>query len=293
MTYATLARIKWFLFVVPALAFYLVFFIVPSASSAFYSLTDWDGISFRFIGMDNYVKMFSDEKILLAFKNTIFYAVGITILQNVSGLVMALVLDRKLRAVSALRMLFFMPAVFSPLVLGYVWGFMLEPNIGVVNSLMDALGLDSLKLDWLGNPAYGKWMIVFITAWQFLGYTMVIYLAGLQGIPTELYEAGDIDGAGPFSRFRHITFPLIASSFTINILLTTIGCLKLFDQIFAMTRGGPGYATQSVATMIYTIGFGSGGKWGYGTAISIVLFLFILLLTMFQVTFLRRREVEM
>jgi len=293
MRYHTVIRLKWFLFVVPALLIYLVFFIVPSASSAFYSLTDWDGISYRFVGMENYIKMFQDDKIALAFRNTLFYAVGITILQNVSGLAMALLLDRKGRGVSALRMFYFMPAVFSPLVLGYVWGFMLEPNIGAVNSLLGALHLPSLQLDWLGNPAYGKWMIVLITVWQFLGYTMVIYLAGLQGIPAELYEAGDIDGAGRLSRFRHVTFPLIAPSFTINILLTTIGCLKLFDQIFAMTRGGPGYATQSVATMIYTIGFGPGGKWGYGTAVSIVLFLFILILTVFQVTILRKREVEM
>lgn len=286
-------ELKWFLFTVPAILFYLLFFIVPSGTSAYYSLTDWNGLDFKFIGFDNYIKMFSDDKVLIAFKNTIFYAITITILQNSLGLLLALLMNKKMKSINMLRTLFFMPAVFSSLVLGFVWGYMLEPNIGVVNSIFGALKMPFLQLDWLGNPRIGIWMIVFVTVWQFVGYSMVIYLAGLQSIPNELFEAGDIDGAHGFKKFTSITFPLIAPSLTLNVMLTTIGCLKLFDQIFAMTKGGPGYSTQSVATIIYTLGFGANSEWGYGTAMSIVLFGFILILTSIQVTLLRKREVEL
>jgi raffinose/stachyose/melibiose transport system permease protein len=287
-----LTEFKWLLFVIPALLFYLVFLVYPSVSATFYSLTDWDGITYSYIGLENYKEMMDDTNIKTAFVNTLIYAFSITIIQNTLGLLLALVLDRKMRMVSVMRTLFFMPVIFSSLVIGYVWGYMLEPNIGVVNHILGALNLDFLKQDWLGNPKYGIAMIILVTVWQFMGYSMVIFLAGLQGIPKDMYESASIEGAGSFARFKYITFPLLASSFTVNILLTTIGCLKLFDQIYAMTKGGPGYSTQSVATMIYTIGFGSGGQWGYGTAISIVLFVFILIFTSIQVTLLRRREVE-
>ena len=136
-------------------------------------------------------------------------------------------------------------------------------------------------------------MIIFITIWQCVGYSMVIYIAGLQAIPKDMYESADIDGARPFSTFRHITFPLVAPAFTINIMLSLIGCLKLFDQIYALTNGGPGFATNSVATMIYNLGFGSGTRWGYGTAMSVTLFVCILAVSTIVLPYLRRREVEM
>jgi ABC-type sugar transport system permease subunit len=122
---------------------------------------------------------------------------------------------------------------------------------------------------------------------------MVIYLAGLNTIPNELIEAGDIDGASGFAKFKHITFPLLAPSFTINIMLTTMGCLKLFDQIYALTGGGPGYTTDSIATTIYNLGFRNDSRWGYGAAMSIILFVFVLVISTIQVRFLKKREVEM
>lgn len=284
---------KWLLFVIPSLFIYLIFLFIPSVSAAFYSLTDWDGVTFSYIGFQNYIDMWSDANIKTAFRNTLVYAVSITVIQNTIGLFLALLLDRKMRLVSLMRTLFFMPAIFSALVIGYIWSFMLEPNIGVVNNVLSFLGLETWRQDWLGDPSYGIAMIILVTVWQFCGYSMVIFLAGLQGIPKELYESASLEGAGGASKFKHITLPLLAPSITINVLLTTIGCLKLFDQIYAMTKGGPGYSTQSVATMIYTVGFGSGGQWGYGTAISIVLFVFILVLSMVQVTLLRKREVDL
>lgn len=285
--------LKWFLFVLPALAVYLVIFLLPSMSAAYYSFTDWNGLKASFIGLDNFKAILHNDDIKVAFKNTLFYAVFIVIFQNIFSLLLAVALDKKLKTVNVLRTLFFMPILFSPLIIGYVWGYMLEPNFGVVNTLFSKLGMDFLVLDWLGNPKIAVWMIVLVTVWQNTGYNMVIYLAGLQAIPGDMYEAAEIDGAGAWKRFTNVTLPLIAPAMTINILITMIGSLKLFDTIFAMTKGGPGYTTQSFATMIYTVGFGSGSQWGFGAAMSVVLFLFIFVVTIFLVRYLRGREIEL
>lgn len=286
-------ELQWSIFIAPALVLYLIFFILPSSSTVFYSLTDWDGVTSHFIGLSNFKEMFSDNMILTSFGNTAMYAVSITFLQNFLGLILAIFMVKKLSGIKYIRTMFFMPYIFSALLIGYVWGFILEPNIGIVNNLLDTLHLGILKANWLGNPAWGRWMIIFITIWQSIGYSMVIYIAGLQAISQDMYESADIDGAKAFAKFKHISFPLIAPSFTINIMLSLIGCLKLFDQIYALTNGGPGYATNSVATMIYTLGFGSGTRWGYGTAMSLTLFLGILIITAVVVPILRRREVDM
>lgn len=282
------------MFVVPSLFFYLTFFILPSCSSIYYSFTNWNGLKSVFIGFDNYVEMFKDPIILSSLKNTFFYAVTITIVQNSLGLLLAVFMDNmKIKGVYVLRTIFFMPYIMSTLVLGYVWSFMLEPNLGVINNVLTSMHLDFLILDWLGNPDVARCMIVVFTVWQCYGYNMVIFLAGLNTIPQELHEAGDIDGASGFTRFRFITFPLLAPSFTINIMLTTMGCLKLFDQIYALTGGGPGYTTDSIATTIYNLGFRNDSRWGYGAAMSIVLFVLVLIISTILVRFLKKREVEM
>ncbi len=286
-------ELKWLLFLIPALAFYLVFFLLPTLSSTYYSLTDWDGINSKYIGFANYKEMFHDKMILASFRNTALYTVGITVLQNLIGLLAALLLVKKFRGVNFMRTMIFMPYIFSSLLIGYVWGFILEPNIGIVNNLLGYLHLDFLQAGWLSEPPLARWMIVLITTWQCLGYSMVIFIAGLQGIPKELYECGDLEGAFGFRRFFHITFPLIAPAFTISVTLTLIGDLQLFNQIYALTGGGPGYATESIATIIYRVGFGTGTRWGYGAALSITLFVTILVMTVILVTFLRRREVEL
>lgn len=286
-------ELQWFVFVVPALFFYLGFFLLPTLSSTYYSLTDWDGLNSKFIGLSNYKEMFQDRKILASINNTLLFTVSNTILQNLLGLMAALILVKKLAGVNIMRTIVFMPVIFSTLLIGYVWGFILEPNIGVVNNVLDALGLSQFKMGWLSDPQVARWMIVLMTVWQHLGYSMVIFIAGIQGIPKELYESGDIEGVTRSQKFLHITFPLLAPSVTINIILCLIGNLKIFDQIYALTGGGPGYATESVASMIYQLGFGNGIRWGYGSALSVSLFLSILVLTIIMVTFLRKREVEM
>lgn len=289
----TINKFKWFLFVLPALLIYLCFTIIPALSSVYYSFTNWDGgLNMKFIGLRNFIEMFHDDSIWTSFWNTILYATSITVVQNTVGLALALLMVKKIRGVNMLRAAFFLPAIFSSLLIGFVWGYILEPNSGILNSLLHVLNLDFMQRAWLGDIFWAKFMIIFVTSWQFAGYSMVIYIAGLKAIPEEMYEAADIDGASRLSRFINITFPLIASSFTINIILCTIGGLKAFDSVYALTGGGPGYATETMATMIYHLGFGgSGSRWGYGTAMAIIMFAFIMILTSIQVTLLRKREV--
>lgn len=286
-------EISWLGFVLPALIFYLIFFISPAVSSVFYSFTEWDGVNSTFIGLENYKNLIHDKEILTAFGNTIFYTVGIVVLQNVLGLLFAVILKKNCVRNNVLRTLIFMPYVFSSLLIGFVFKFIFEPNIGALNSMLRAVHLESLIRPWLTDPFTAKCIIVLVTVWQCLGYTMVINIAGLQGISEEYYEASSIDGATKWQQFLHITVPLLAPATTINIMLSLIGDLQIFNQIYALTGGGPAYQTESIATTIYRLGFGSGGaRWGYGAAMSVAMFLIMLVLTVIVTTYLRKREVE-
>lgn len=283
-------EIKWLSFIIIPLIIYIVFFLIPSLSSVFYSFTNWDGITYKFTGFENYINLFKEERMVSAFKNTIFFSVIITISQNVLALVLAICLNNKFKTVNVLRTIFFVPAIFSALVISFVWRFILEPTNGLINMVLGQLHLSFLQMDWVGDSAVNKLTIIFVVLWQYVGYTMVIYLAGLRSIPNEINEAAGIDGAWGLRKFINVTFPMLAPSFTVNIVLTTIGTLKIFDQIIAITGGGPGYTSQSIATTIYNLGFGPTSEWGYGTAMSIVMFVFIMILTIIQLKYLRKRE---
>jgi raffinose/stachyose/melibiose transport system permease protein len=283
---------QWLTFILPVLLVYTLIMLVPFLRTIYYSFTDWDGITSRFIGLDNFKNLIFDNTIKTSFFNTAFYSITITILQNMLGLILAIFMVKKLFGQNILRTLFFMPNIFSALLLGYVWSFILDPNVGIVNNLLSLMHLGAFQQDWLGNPFWGRIMICMLTIWQCTGYSMVIYISGLQAIPADLYEAAEIDGAKPLARFRFVTFPLVAPAFTINIILSLIGTFKIFDPIYALTNGGPGYSTDSVASMIYKLAFTTKNEWGYGTAMSVTLFVFILIITSIIVPLLRKREVE-
>lgn len=289
-----LTNIKWLSFVIPSLVFYIIFFIMPSLSGAFYSFTDWDGVNATFIGLENYTKLFQDAEILSSFKNTIFYTLFISVIQNVLGLFFAVLLQKSSIKNNILRVLIFMPHIFSSLLIGYIFKFILESNIGSLNYILESAGLAGWIHPWLSDPVSAKWVIVFVTVWQCVGYTMVINIAGLQGVSSDYYESASLDGASKWQQFKNITFPLIAPSTTINVMMCLIGNLQIFNQIYSITGGGPGYQTESIATTMYRLGFGSAGsgRWGYGAAMANVLFFVIMILTVFVTTVLRKREVE-
>jgi raffinose/stachyose/melibiose transport system permease protein len=279
-------------FAAPALAIYALIVIYPSLAGAAYAFTDWSGIgAAHWVGLDNFKQLFTDDQSFGSLVNTIKLTVFVVIVQNSIGLVLALGVHTLIKSRNVLRTVFFAPAVLSPIVLAFLWKYMFNPAPDAgLNALLGFLGLDFLQQNWLGDPSVALWAIGITVIWQFTGYSMVIFLAALQGVPRELEEAAALDGAGRFQRFRHVILPLIAPAVTINLTLSTIGGLKLFDQVFAITNGGPGYSTETLSTLIYKQAFVF-GQFGYSTAVALVLTLLVAALALLQLRYLQSREV--
>jgi raffinose/stachyose/melibiose transport system permease protein len=241
--------------------------------------------------VDNFKQIFTDDQSFSALKNTIYLTVFIALVQNAIGLLLALGVHTAIKSRNLLRVILFAPAVVSPVVIAFLWKYLFNPDPhSGINAVLGFVGLGGLQQDWLGNGSIALWAVGMTVVWQFAGYSMVIFLAGLQNVPRELLEAAEVDGAGRWRRFRHITFPLLAPALTINLMLSTIGGLKLFDQVFAITGGGPGYATETLSTLIYKQAFVF-GSFGYSTALALVLAIIVAAISMVQLHYLRGREV--
>ncbi|WP_139997084.1 carbohydrate ABC transporter permease [Paenibacillus paridis] len=281
-------------FILPAFIVYTAFVIVPTLSSVYLSFTAWNGVSEKipYIGLDNFVEIFKSPRVHNALKNTLILAVSLVLLENIVALGLAILVDQVRWFRNLFRSIFYFPVLMSGIIMGFIWMIILNYNFGVLNQLLEMTGLGFLKTDWLGNPDYALISIILSTVWKAAGYYMVIYLAGLQGIPQELNEAASIDGANRLQQFRHITFPLLAGATTVCVMLSMIGSLKVFDQIAVMTDGGPGFATETLTYIIYKVGFGE-LRQGFGTALALVLFILTLVISLVQIKVLRKREVQM
>lgn len=278
------------LFVVPALAFYLFSVLVPSIQGMGYAFTDWTGLSrdVSFVGLDQFIKVFQDPASSGAVTRTVFLAIGITIIQNLIGLLLALGVFSRIRSRQVLRVLFFAPAVIAPIATAYLWQYMFAPT-GPLNSALEAAGLSALKQEWLGDPDLVLWSIIIVVVWQFAGYSMVIFLAGLESIPNEMLEAAMLDGAGSLQRFWYVVRPMLAPSFTVAIMLSVIGGLKLFDQVYILTGGGPGNASQTMSTLIYKNAF-QYADFAYSIAMAVVLTILVAVLSGVQYRGLTRER---
>ena len=280
-------------FALPAIVVYLVVVIYPSLAGAVYAFTDWSGIGGapNWVGLDNFKRLFTDDQSFGALRNTVLLTIFIVVVQNAVGLALALGVHAQIKSRYALRAIFFAPAVIAPVVIAFLWKYLLNPDPDSgINALLGFVGLGFLQQDWLGDPSLALWSVGFTVVWQYAGYSMVIFLAGLQGVPRELEEAAALDGAGRWTRFRHVVLPLIAPAVTINLMLSTIGGLKLFDQVFAITQGGPGYSTETLSTLIYKQAFVF-GSYGYSTAVALVLAILVAAVSLVQLKYLRSREV--
>jgi raffinose/stachyose/melibiose transport system permease protein len=277
-------------FAVPALLLFAFVVLVPSARGVYYAFTDWDGLSpdFAFVGLGNFVEMANDPDAVRALWHTLVIAVAITVIQNGIGLLLALGVNSGIKSRNVLRVFLFAPAVITPIVTAYLWRNLLSPD-GAVNSLLELVGLGSWRQNWLGDPDLALWSVVAVVVWQFAGYSMVIFLAGLQSVPKEIYEAAAIDGAGPARRFWSVIRPLLAPAFTINLMLSIIGGIKLFDQVYALTGGGPGHATDTLSTLIYKDAF-TLGEFGYSIALAVVLTIVVAVFSTGQYLVLSRNE---
>jgi ABC-type sugar transport system permease subunit len=282
---------NWFL--LPALAVFGLLFVTPTLTSFYYSLTDWNINTnvIHFIGFQNFKDLFADVKMRATLSNTLIYAFSVTFLRNLCGLILALMLNTSIKGRNLLRTIFYFPNVVAPMIIGYLFTAIYSPGHGILNTALRSVGMGFLAQDWLNDPKIALFSVIMTDVWRSSGFVMVIYLAGLQIIPTELYESASIDGAGPIWRFSNITLPLLAPTITVNVVLALIGTMKVFVMVLVLTNGGPGYATEVMNT--YIADSFSLGLYGYGTAANIILTLFILGIGLPVLLLLRSKEIEL
>jgi raffinose/stachyose/melibiose transport system permease protein len=261
---------------------------VSTASGAFFAFTDWSGVgSFNLTGLENFFRIFRTPELLGALVNTLVLAFGYLVFSNILGLLFALALNRTLKTRYLLRTLIFMPVVLSPVAVSFVWKFIFAFD-GPLNQTLTAVGLKSLVQDWLASPTLALGCVLTVMVWQNIGFVMVTYLAGLATVPPELEEAAALDGAGPWRRFRSVTVPMIQPSIAIATTLTLIQGLRVFDQVMALTGGGPSHATETLATEIYNQTF-TYQQFGFGAAMALLLSALILIFTVIQQSITRDR----
>jgi raffinose/stachyose/melibiose transport system permease protein len=277
-----------------ALILYLIFVVLPGFMGIAYSFTDWNSYSteVHFVGLDNFRTIFSgSEKYLDYIGNTLIFTVYTILLKTIIGLFLAILLNHGVRRLAHLyRVIIYLPVVLPTIVVGLVFRSILNPRTGIVNEFFRAVGLDALALPWLVNPDIALLSVIGVDTWKGVGYIMVILIAGLQAIPQEYYEAAAIDGASPFARFQHITLPLLVPALTVVTILNLLYGLRVFDIIYVLTGGGPGYATDVVFTAVFDEF--SKGRYGVGTALSSVLFVIMTITGFFIVRQLTRATIE-
>ena len=280
------------LFVAPALVLFTGLIMVPTFSGFLYSVTDWTGFntSLHFVGLSNFTALAQDPTIWTDIRTTVVYALLVTLGQNGLALILALALNTFRRTATPLRVLFLIPAMISPVAIGYIWSYIYSPLFGFLNAFLTQVHLAQLSRDWLGDYHSALYSVLFTNIWEYVGLSTIVFLAGLQTVPEELLEAAQLDGANALQRFWHVTFPLIAPAVTINVILALIGSLKVFDLILVMTEGGPGRATESVVLRVYQEAF-INNHFAQATALSVVIFLLILALSITNLRWLRHREV--
>jgi len=283
------SRIYYYM-IIPAVVLFFTFHTYPALQGVYYSFTDSKGYgTYDFVGLKNYINLFKDGRVLNAYFFTFKFAIISTILVNVISLILAIALNSRIIFQKLLKSIYFLPLVLSVLIIGYIFNFIftyLIPDAG------KAIGIEVLSKSILGNPELAWIGIVFVAVWQACAFNTIIYLAGLQTIPVDLYEAANIDGASGWQQFRFITFVLIAPFFTVNMVLAMKNFLMVFAHVVALTGGGPGRATESISLLIYDGGF-NGTEFAYQSANAVVYFFVILIISIIQINFLQKREINL
>lgn len=276
---------------IPALILVLLFVLYPLVRSVQTSFLNWNGYSSRskFVGMENYLDLLSDDKFWMSFVNTVLYGFGSTLFQQIFGLAFAIFLNTKFPGHKVVRTIIYLPVMISGLIMGYIMYFVVQNN-GALNEILGWFGIQGR--DWMATGAMGRVFIVGINTWQACGISMVIYLAGLQGISRMYYEAAAIDGASAWNQFRYITMPLLIPAISSSVIINVIGGLKLYDLVVSLSGGGPGFETSSLSFYINNRYF-QAEKAGYASAVGVVMFLFIMLCSMILNKYFRSKEVEM
>lgn len=274
------------LFMLPTVLIITVFLYFPVILNFVNSLFQWSAFSTqrRFVGAANYIKMFGDEVFRTAiFNNLVFMAVSV-VFQIGLSLVMAAALEEKFmrRSQPFFRTVYFLPSLLMVTVTGIMFQIIYNPLIGLVNPLLELLGLDASGVDLLGSASSAIWAVVAVSQWQYIGYTLILFLVAMQNIPAQLYEAAELDGVGPVRKFFSITLPQIREMLMVNMIVTMTGSIKVFDEVWVMTGGGPGRATETLGSMLYRAGFRN-DEMGYASAVAFFVFLVTSLIAIFQI----------
>ena len=285
-------RRKWIvLFSILPLSIYLIIVILPLLNSFYYSFTDWNGFnqSYNRIGFENFTRVFQDKLFANAIKNTAIWMIAAVVLPVSGGLFLALLLHEGIWGANFYKSLFYLPICLSLAVIGQVWIWIYQPNWGLINTVLRAINLENLTLAWLANLNTALAAVIIAWSWQQIGLAMVIFLAGLTSIPSELVEAAELDGAPYLASLRHIIIPLLSPATVVVVALSIINSLKSFDVVYMMTQGGPFHTTDTLAMFMYNETFKK-YYMGYGSAIAVVLFLIAMVIIAFY--FRQVRELE-
>jgi len=292
MNSAVMKKTMYF-FAIPALLFYLTFWIFPILKLFQYSVTDYNGYAqaFNYIGLDNYKDLFHGSTLGTSIWNTLLYTVISVVAGNLIGLGLALLLNMNIRGKGFYRSISYIPTLFSAIVVGFIWSYVYMPDNGMIATLFDKLGIPNDNLNFLGSYSSALYSIIFVEIWKNVGTTMIIFLAGLQTVPTDLLEAGRMDGCGAWRLLRFVKLPLLATAITINTTLSLINGLKAFDFPFIMTNGGPGTSTNTLIYSIYKMAF-TEQLFGKASALGIISFFIIIVITAVAVLAMNKKEVS-
>lgn len=282
-------RTYTYYFLLPAAIIYLIIFILPTFMSFFFSMTRWTLQEWSFIGLQNFKTFFSEASLSIGFKNTFIYAVVTCGLKVIFGLLLGVFLTSKIKTKNYLRSVVFFPTLVSTIAVGIAFSTLMHPTEGIINVALDYIGVSGP--DWLGDTRFALLSVAFVDVWKGVGFATVIYIAGIMSIPEEYYEALQIDGGNSWHKFWNIIIPLSRSATNSVIILAFISGLRSFDIIWPMTRGGPGFATDVIASIIYKQY--QAGFYGLATAGNVILFVFVSLLAFPLSIYLNRKEVNM
>ncbi len=289
-------------FVAPGLIFFVAFMIYPAIFAVYVSMTGWTGLGndFPFVGLDNFVQALTSWPLYRAAMNNGIMFLVILLFQHTVGLFIAVQLNAKPRFMEFYRAILFMPVIISLVATGFIWTLMLSPHIGFVNPVLKSIGLGFLAKNWLSDPNLALGTVIFVSCWNALGWSIILYLAGLQNIPEELTQAAQVDGATAWQTFRRVTFPLLWPSFSSLTILTFIGSFRAFDVVYVLTGpiGSPAYRTDILGTLIYRTAFGGTGqtsvdiRMSLGIAMALIVFVVMMIVAAVLIRVLRSREVD-
>ena len=286
-------ELPYLLFILPAFIVYTILTVIPLVQTLGLSFTNWDGYSMShlsFTGLKNFRLVFADRSMKTALLNTCFYSIVFPLVTTVFAIPLSLVLNSGMKTKNLQRAVFFFPSVPSAIILGYLWAYILSPTgNGLLNKLLGLFGIHPVM--WLAVPKWAMFSVLLVNLWSVVGWHACIYLAQLQSIPTEYYEAANVDVATAWQKFRYITFPMLASAMTVSVMLLLLNSMKLYDLPFALTSGGPGTSTTLVSQIIIKTGFVE-KSYGKATAMSAIFFVFIAVISVIQLKLMKKREVE-